>query len=86
MAKATLSFFDFSTFFRASCLVMVRALWIAELMMFLLYCLEMSMSFNSFSLCLRTCESLQILTSLSANEYGMFLHTWLGWHDVGKRY
>ena len=27
----TLSFFDFSTFFRASCLVMVRALWIAEL-------------------------------------------------------
>jgi hypothetical protein len=30
------------------------------------------MSFNSFSLCSRTCGSLQILTSLSANEYGMF--------------
>ena len=64
----TLLFFSFITLSKAFSLGINLAFSMAATTMFLLYCLDKSMSFNSDSLVSSFVWSLTILTSLSARE------------------
>ena len=77
-AKTTLFVDFFSTFLMISVLFSSDAFLIASLTMFLLYCLDISISSSSLNLLVRSSVSLQMRTSRNANEYGTLLKVCVG--------
>ena len=58
----------------------------AKSMTFFLYLQSKSQSCSCFSLIEKLSSLLQILFRRYAREKGIFLHTWEGWQEVGRRY